>query len=114
MVWVPRRWENGGITGGYVTYLYSKLIGRVELINSDRLLKESSVISDLQYNAVNYQSRMKFRVNKEMVDFLKVEWGKEDSVLFKTYNKPYAETVSVDVYKSTSKTKIASEHDSKY
>ena len=43
--------------------------------------------SDLFYNSINYLNSIKFKINIPMLVFVIEEWNKDNSILFKGYNK---------------------------
>ena len=43
--------------------------------------------SDLFYNSINYLNSIKFKINIPMLTFVLEEWEKDNSILFKGYNK---------------------------
>lgn len=47
-----------------------------------------SVIGEDQINAVNYLNAQQFEVNSDMLDFLLLEWEKDNGLIFGKYNKP--------------------------
>ena len=39
---------------------------------------------------INYINNQEFIINSRMLDFLMVEWNKDDSIIFGKYNKLYS------------------------
>jgi len=78
------------------------------LIHKNKRNRYQNELCDAQYNTVNYLNNQKFKIDKEMLNFLLVEYTKENSIVFEGRNK-YDDTVLND----SNKNKIKS-HNSKY
>jgi len=105
MICRPILWKKG-VIGGYITEaLRSYANPDQSIVKSNPKLIKQSNISDKQIDCINYINNVPFKINKFVLSFVFKEWAKEDSILFKGYNKLHVKTseinskISSDVYK---------------
>ncbi len=99
--------------GGFISDKYTTIIKRNDLVRRDVRSKLSSELDSYQYESINYLNRVKFSINKVMLEFLLGEWKSERSTIFKSFNKPYSQVVGSKEYEEADNSIIV-EHDSKY
>ena len=95
MIVNPRPVEPDGI---YFPYINAET--NVLNLNENKIIKGKydqrykTEGSDLFYNSINYLNSIKFKINIPMLMFVLEEWNKDNSMLFKGYNK--CKEISVD------------------
>nr|QWO71443.1 RNA polymerase [Termitomyces sp. T8] len=100
--------------GGYYLDEYNELNKNNKLIRENNFNKFESLISEDQINTINFLNSKAFEINKETLDFIIKEWeNKEDSTLFKGFNKFHTLTYEYGKVNSAIKKEILS-HNSKY
>nr|QWO71452.1 RNA polymerase [Calocybe cyanea] len=98
MLCEPNKWYNGksGNIGGYLLEEFNELNKNNELVRSNPYLKDNSVVSNTQILSVNYLNNVPFIINNTMLEFLLFEWKKENSLIFKIYNKLHPLTLDLE------------------
>ena len=100
--------------GGYYFDEYNELNKNNKLIRDNNYNKFESLISGEQINTINFLNSKAFEVNKDTLNFIVKEWGnKEDSTIFRGFNKLHPLTDNYDKVNSAIKKEILS-HNSKY
>jgi len=94
--------------GGYITSEMRRIINKEGIFikqnfkNEDKICSCScscscSVVSNIQVDTINYLNKQKFRINKEMLEFLLLEFNnEEESIIFKNKNKLHPLTDSLN------------------
>jgi DNA-directed RNA polymerase len=83
------------------------------IIKSNPKIIKNSQISKKQITCINYMNNVPFTINKKVLHYLEIEWDKEDSTLFKGFNKIHPKTELVkDKKMDKSLLKIIQAHNS--
>nr|ADO51620.1 rnapol [Moniliophthora roreri] len=86
MITKPKIWSQDNI-GGYLLDEFNELNKNNEIVRSNHYLKNQSRVSETQETTVNYLNSIPFEINETMLSYLIEEWNKENSIIFKNYNK---------------------------
>jgi hypothetical protein len=114
MIVEPKIWSDKNI-GGYLLDEFNELVKNNEIVRSNPYLKIQSSITNTQINTINFLNSIPFEINKNMLNFIKIEGEKEGSIIFNGYNKlhPLADKINDDNIDSKLKLDIIS-HNSLY
>src|SRR5882724_1161915 len=84
--------------GGYITSEMRRIINKEGFFIKQNFKNEKkSVASNIQVDTINYLNKQKFRINKEMLEFLLLEFNnEEESIIFKNKNKLHPLTDSLN------------------
>jgi DNA-directed RNA polymerase len=92
MVARPKLWSNGAM-GGYLSEMMNSYANpENQIIKSNAKVIGNSKISTKQYDCINYMNNVPFTINIKVLEYLTIEWEKEDSKLFKGLNKIHPKT----------------------
>nr|AYE93391.1 RNA polymerase [Termitomyces sp.] len=80
MVVSPLKW-NETCGGGYISSQYKSLIN-ANLVHVSKRNRYKNELSDVQYNTVNYLNNQRFKIDRDMLDFLLVEYKNDSSIVF--------------------------------
>nr|QWO71439.1 RNA polymerase [Termitomyces sp. DKA64] len=81
----PLKWNRNN-SGGYISSQYKRLING-NLVHESKRNRYKNELSDVQYNTVNYLNNQKFKIDKDMLDFLLVEYNNDCSIVFDGGNR---------------------------
>nr|QWO71442.1 RNA polymerase [Termitomyces titanicus] len=108
MIVSPLNWKvESEDEGGYINCQYKNLIN-ANLVHRNKRNRYKNELGIVQYDTINYLNKQRFKIDKDMLDFLLVEYNKDCSIVFEGKNK-YDDTI-VD---ESNKNRIKS-HNSKY
>jgi len=84
------------IPGGYITDLMNNSANPDNnIIKSNPNIIENSQISQRQVDCVNYMNNVPYNINTSVLNYLTIEWDKEESKFFKGLNKLHPNTALV-------------------
>nr|QWO71453.1 RNA polymerase [Calocybe gambosa] len=86
MISKPKLWSQQEI-GGYLLSEFNELNKNNDIIRNNPNMRDNSLVSDKQIDTVNYLNSIPFEINKTMLNYLLQEWKKDNSIIFKNYNK---------------------------
>jgi len=114
MICRPRLWDQKTI-GGYITDSFRAYANPDQSIvkSNPKLIKQSN-ISDKQIECINYMNNVPFKINKAVLRFVMKEWDKDESILFKDYNKLHTKTSEINSNINTELYKEIQAHNSIY
>jgi DNA-directed RNA polymerase len=102
MIVEPLEWKIGYKNtvlseGGYITSEMRSIINKEGIFIKQNFKHEyKSIVSNIQVDTINYLNKQKFRINKEMLEFLLIEFNKGvDSIIFKNKNRLHSLTDSL-------------------
>src|SRR5882672_2943346 len=107
------------VGGGYLTQEMKRIVNKYNTFIKQSYKNENkSVVGSIQVDTINYLNKQKFRINKEMLEFLLLEfYSGVDSIIFKNKNRlhPLTEKLSkLDIDKNVDVKKEILSHNSLY
>ena len=114
MICRPIMWTDKHV-GGFITEeLRNIAFPNESFVKWQNKLIEQSEVSFKQYDTINYMNNVTFKINKNVLLYVLNEWFKENSKLFKGYNKLHSQSYKTDDITSTELFKEIQAHNSKY
>ena len=113
MIARPKLWTDFQ-KGGYLSDIMNNYANPDKhIIKSNPNIIKNSQISKKQIDCINYMNNVPFTINKKVLHYLLVEWDKEESTLFKGFNKLHPKTELIkDTKTNKSLFKIIQSHNS--
>jgi hypothetical protein len=88
MICKPLLWEKGSDSfGGYYNSKINYINNMSGVVHNSPKYRSDVKANSYQYDAINYLSSIKFRINDKLLDLLLHEWEKKDSPLFNGENQ---------------------------
>ena len=100
MLTEPREIDSHGLYFPYINTDSTNLhLFEGSLIKSKHNQREETIGSELLYRSVNKLNRVKFKINKPMLNLVLEEWNNKDSIIFKGFNvfNPILETDTKEI-----------------
>nr|UEV87034.1 hypothetical protein [Grifola frondosa] len=96
MICRPILW-NKGTVGGYISELLrGYAYPDQSIVKAHHKLIKQSNISNKQIDCINYMNNVPFKINKFVLNYVLNEWEKDNSYLFKGYNKLHSKTNEIN------------------
>ena len=114
MICRPVLWD-GRKVGGFITEDFRSIaFPNDSFVKKQPKLINESEISEKHTDTINYMNNVPFKINNNVLYFVLKEWEKDDSIIFKNYNKLHSRTKEINTKCSKALFKEIQAHNSKY
>nr|YP_010033051.1 DNA-directed RNA polymerase [Tuber calosporum]QOW39568.1 DNA-directed RNA polymerase [Tuber calosporum] len=104
MICKPVEWIKGSDNfGGYYNDKINYINNNSGVVHNSPRYRSAGKANSYQFDAVNYLSSVKFRINKELLDLILVEWDNPQSRIFNGENRLHESTYRLTNHEKVSK-----------